>query len=106
MGCDVEGLTKIRSKNCALKNAELVNYRPSGYRRSVMLANCPPVSHGSCLFHGIAELPRSSGSLTRRASCCVAHETMLTASAHSRTGTTIFRSLWICATIYHTVPRL
>src|SRR5207244_12321618 len=71
-----------------------------------MAWNCPPFSHGSCLFHGMADPPRSSGSLTRAVSFWDAHEVSATTNAQSKKGTTIVRSLRTCASINHTVSRL
>src|ERR1041384_1730767 len=72
-----------------------------------MPANWPPVSHFSCLFQGIVDAPRSSGSSTRRA-CDLsdAQETSTALLAHrSASGRFRIRSK-MTAGINYSVSRL
>ena len=100
----LSSLTKRRGQKLRHGFGTLIRNRI--YRRSVIAWNCPPFSHGSCLFHGMADPPWSSGSLTSAVCFCAAHEVSATTNAHSKTGTTIVRSLRTCASIDYTVSRL
>src|ERR1051325_2117218 len=72
-----------------------------------MPANWPPVSHFSCLFQGIVDAPRSSGSSTRRA-CDLsdAQETSTALRAHRSASVSLRISSNMTAGINYSVSRL